>query len=84
MSDVDVNIDEAIASVSAVVDAATALVRVWEGVTEGQLNADTLTCSETDTLAELFRTFGKYSAADRLEENHAVGDQPGDSHYREA
>ncbi|MDI3386921.1 hypothetical protein QIS99_12015 [Streptomyces sp. B-S-A8] len=68
-----------------VISAATAFVDAWQHL------APTLTydyechlqCSEANTLAELFRAFGRQDVADEVIAAHAEHDEPGDSHYVE-
>jgi len=65
--------------------AATKFVMVWAGSgLASDLIRDygcTLTCSEADAMAELFKVFGYPEIASVILEDHSKYDEPGDLHY---
>jgi len=62
--------------------AAEQFVQIWDGLVEGPFDdtAQSLTCTEAESVAELLRVFGRTEAADLFIEAHARGDEEGDSH----
>lgn len=64
-------------------DVTARFVDTWEVLAES-LPFDygcTLTCSEAEALADLFRAFERPDSADALMRSHAEFDDPGDEHY---
>lgn len=69
--------------VSNVVDAVQQFTRTWRDLAS-TLPSDygcSLTCSEAEALALLFRVSGDTETAEWIIERHAETDEPGDDHY---
>lgn len=65
-------------------EAARDFVRAW-GELATSLPDDYechMTCTEADTLAELFAVLGETQTAASIIFNHAAHDEPGDTHYQ--
>lgn len=65
-------------------DATSEFVEAWKGFVE-TLPGDygcSMRCIEAETLAHLFQVMGYLEIGDRIIENHAPSDEPGDDHYR--